>query len=103
MDIKQLNTSMYNGRAQESVKSNSDAKSDNNTGRVASDKGADKVTLTQNLSQIAELEQQAKNSAPDNSEKIASLKAAIQDGSYQVNAQSVAEKFLQSERLLSQL
>lgn len=105
MDIKQFNNSLYNTRATESnVKQNKDSSGGaTEAGKSAPGAATDKVTLTQNLSQVADLEQKAQSVSTDNAERIASLKAAINDGSYQVDSQKVAEKFLQSEQLLSQL
>lgn len=105
MDIKQFNNSLYNTRATESnpKQTKETTSSAAETGKPASSAATDKVTLTQNLSQVADLEQKAQGVSADNAERIAALKAAINDGSYQVDSQKVAEKFLQSEQLLSQI
>ena len=104
MDIKQLNSSLYSGRSNENnTKSTKDASVEASNAQVGNNGSTDKVTLTQNLSQIAELEQKAQGVSSDNSERIAALKAAINQGEYKVDSQKVAEKFLQSEQLLAQL
>lgn len=61
----------------------------------------DKVTLTQATTQINNLEQATRNINIDNNERIAELKNAIQDGAYQVNAERVADKLLQTESLFA--
>lgn len=104
MDIKQVNNSVFNGRTNDTaLKNGKDVNSDGASSSKNIDGSADRVTLTQNFSQITELEQKAKSAPADNAERIAAIKAAIADGSYQVNSQRVAEKLLQSEQFLSQL
>ena len=104
MDIKQLNNPLFNGRSNE-TSSVKQAKEnlEGSTSAPQTGVNTDRVTLTQNLSMVAELEQKAQGIDSSNAERIASLKAAIADGSYQVNSQKVAEKFLQSEQLFSKL
>lgn len=102
MDIKNLNTNVTAGRAPEQVRGQErNGKQDANP--AADNAPADKVTLTGTLTQVRDLEQKTANVNIDNSERIANLKAAIADGSYQVNAQNIAEKFMQSESLLSNI
>ncbi len=99
MDIKNLNVT--GGRAPEQVKVQERT---DNTKNSASDSAAtDKVTLTGASTQILDLEQKTANLNIDNSERIASLKAAIADGSYQVNEQNIAEKLMQTENLLANI
>jgi len=103
MDIKQVNSSLYSGRTNENTKNAKDSSTEVANAPVGGGATTDKVTLTQNLSQIAELEQKAQGITSDNAERIAALKAAIDQGEYKVDSQKVAEKFLQSEQLLAQL
>lgn len=104
MDIKQLNNPLFNGRSNDasSVKQSKE-NVEGSTSASQAGVNTDRVTLTQSLSMVAELEQKMQGIDSSNAERIASLKAAIADGSYQVNSQKVAEKFLQSEQLFSKL
>ena len=103
MDIKSLTSSVSSARTSEQIR----AQDERNNGRTADQPGSsaqsDRVTLTSALTQVRELEQKTAAVNIDNSERIASLKAAIADGSYQVNAQNVAEKLMKSDALLSSL
>lgn len=101
MDIKNLNSSVISGRNNDSSVKHSDAGGKASQASAAVETNSDKVTLTESLSQIAQLEQKAKSAPTDNAERIAELKAAINDGSYQVNSQKVAEKLLQTEQLFA--
>lgn len=103
MDIKNLNTNVSSGRAPEQLKTQEKMTGASDLNAKASDGVADKVTLTGMLTQVRDLEQKADKVNIDNSDRIASLKASIADGSYQVNAQKVAEKLIQSDTLLSSL
>ena len=69
------------------------------TGTSSSD-SADRVTLTDVLSQVRDLEAKSASIEVDNSARIAELKAAIADGSYQVDSKSIASKLMQTELLL---
>jgi len=102
MDIKNLNTNVTSGRAPDQVRTQERA-GGRETSQTADKAPTDKVTLTGTLNQVRELEQKTENVNIDNSDRIATLKAAIADGSYQVNAQNIAEKFMQSESLLSNI
>lgn len=103
MDIKSLTSNVSSGRGSEQIR----AQEERNSGKAASQTSnqlpADKVTLTGALTQIRDLEQKTEAVNIDNSARIANLKAAIADGSYQVNAQNVAEKLMQSESLLASI
>lgn len=103
MDIKNLNTNVTSGRAPEQLKTQEKMGGANDSTTKTTDGVADKVTLTGMLTQVRDLEQKADKVNIDNSDRIASLKASIADGSYQVNAQKVAEKLIQSDTLLSSL
>lgn len=99
MDIKNLTSNVTQSRSPDSVKAPSkDVEGNNNT---STNTPTDKVTLTDILSQVRELETLSQDVTLDSSAKIASIKAAIQDGSYEVDAQRVAEKLIHNELLLS--
>jgi len=99
MDIKNINASLVNNRLNDS--SQQAAKNPSSANLKTSDKSADQVTLTSVSSQVKNLEEKAANSSIDNQGRIEALKAAIKDGSYQVNAQSVANKLIQTEVLFA--
>lgn len=91
---------MVQSRSPDSVKApNKDASENSST--AASQSSSDKVTLTQVFSQVSNLEQKARSVDIDNSVRIAELKSAIQDGSYQVDAERVADKLMQAEALFA--
>ncbi len=101
MDIKTINNIALN-RANES------AKPSQKTGGESSLKdnhvaNTDKVTLTQTTTQMNNLEQTARTLSTNNSERIAEIKRAVQEGTYQVNAERVADKLMQTETLFARL
>lgn len=96
MDIKNLTTNGLSGRVAENASST--GKGHNAGAEKSSAKAADTVTLT---SSVQNLEQKASHSNVDNSQRIAELKQAIKDGSYQVNAENVASKLIETEALLA--
>ncbi len=100
MDIKNLSNSVNPGRANEVNKPLDRGTSPQNASSSAADAG-DRVTLTDKLAQARELELKSQDVRVDNSEKIAAIKAAIAEGSYQVDAQKVADKLLQTEVLFA--
>lgn len=100
MDIKNLNPGVVQSRSTESVK-NPGKESTENSSASASQTNTDKVTLTQAFAQVSSLEQKAQSVDIDNSARIAELKSAIQDGSYQVDAERIADKLMQTEALFS--
>lgn len=74
-----------------SVVANSNAKQSTRSAGVA-------VTVS---SQARELEKaESSNSADIDTEKVASVRAAIADGSYQVNAEAIADKLLSNAQEL---
>lgn len=102
MDIKNLTTGISAGRSND-INKPADKPSE---GQVAGSQNADtpdRVTLTDNSSQVRELEVKAQSMSMDNSARIAELKSAIASGSYQVDAQKVADKLMQSEALLARV
>jgi len=99
MDIKSINSAIVGSRISEQAKSTDKQVTGNASGKTSS-AHADKVTLT-SLSQTPDLEAKAAASKVDNSAKIASIKTAISNGSYQVDAQSIANKLIQTETLIA--
>ena len=100
MDIKNLNSGVLQTRTTDSVKNPGKETAENNSA-PASQANTDKVTLSQGLSQVSNLEQKALSADIDNSARIAELKSAIEDGSYQVDAGRVADKLMQTEALFA--
>lgn len=99
MDIKNVNNNVVTNRSNESVKPS--GKDATDTSAKDASVQADKVTLTQAISQVSNLEQTARSVNTDNSARIAEIKSAIQDGSYKVDAESVADKLMQTEALFA--
>ncbi len=64
---------------------------------AANDGGRDSVSLSEEAKSIRELEAKAQAASSIDEAKVARLKAAIADGSYQVNDVHVAEKLLALE------
>lgn len=100
MDIKNINQSLVSSRLNESNTS-SPNKSAGAQNAPSLNVSADKVTLTQTSTQVMNLEKKAAASEVDNSAKIEALKEAIKDGSYQVNAEKVASKLIETEVLMA--
>ncbi|BBP45501.1 hypothetical protein THMIRHAS_08740 [Thiosulfatimonas sediminis] len=105
MDIKTINPQAVGGRNSDAGKPiNGEKATDSNQSIAMSDtsnNSVDKVTLTDVQSQIRALEDKAKNVHADNSDRIAQLREAISSGSYQVDAQKVADKLMQTEVLFA--
>ncbi|QKI89591.1 flagellar biosynthesis anti-sigma factor FlgM [Thiomicrorhabdus xiamenensis] len=105
MDIKTINTPAVSGR------SNSDpgkpVAGDAATAKpsVSDESGnnIDKVTLTEMQGKLRALEQKTQSINNEREERIAQIREAINNGSYQVNSEKVAEKLMQTEILLSRV
>lgn len=95
MDIKTISNNGLGARPSDSGNA---GRANNAVASGTQAKPTDKVTLT---ASTHELEQKALNANVDNSEKIARLKQAIQEGSYEVNAQKVASKLIETEALIA--
>jgi len=100
MDIKNLSNSVNAGRPNEVNKPLDKGSNQQNNASVTAE-STDRVTLTDILSQARELEAKSQDVRVDNSERIAELKAAIADGSYQVDSKKVADKLMQTEVLFA--
>ncbi|WP_044409764.1 flagellar biosynthesis anti-sigma factor FlgM [Thiomicrospira microaerophila] len=99
MDIKNLNSNLVNNtrlnensRAVEKTTANAE-----NTVKAPTDK----VTLTPLSSQIRDIEKRAHTADTSNEARIAELKKSINDGSYKINADSIADKLIRTELLLA--
>lgn len=99
MDIKGISSAVVGSRLSEQTKN-----PEKSGEAMSSNKGnathADKVTLT-SLSKTQNLEAKTVASNVDNSTKIAAIKTAINNGSYQINAESIANKLMQTEALVA--
>ncbi|RVU30235.1 MULTISPECIES: flagellar biosynthesis anti-sigma factor FlgM [Neptunomonas] len=62
----------------------------------------DTVQLSDTAKALKSIDAKLSNTPEVNSEKVARIKAAIEDGSYNVDAQRVAEKILSFESQLSE-
>lgn len=102
MDIKNLTTSI-NASRNNDINTLADKPSNEKVMGSQTTDTSDRVTLTDNSSQVRELEVKAQSMPVDNSARIAELKSAIANGSYQVDAQKVADKLMQSEALLAKV
>jgi negative regulator of flagellin synthesis FlgM len=73
--------------------------SDSTTAPAAST--ADQVTLTGSARTLQKLSEAVASAPVVDTAKVAQIKEALQNGTYQINTQSVADKLLQSESGLS--
>lgn len=96
MDIKNLTSNGLSNRVSDTP-SSSVKGSASNTSKSA-EKTSDMVTLT---SSTTGLEEKASAANVDNSQRIADIKQAIKDGSYQINAEKIAAKLIETETLLA--
>ncbi len=63
----------------------------------------DSVVLTEQAKNLNNIQKNIKNSSDVNMDKVASIKKAIKDGTYNVDAQAVASKMMDFEQGLSAL
>lgn len=68
--------------------------------RPATGAGSDQVTLTDTARRLSDLTQTASAQPAVDAERVSQIRQAIAEGSYQVNAERVADKLLQAEDLL---
>lgn len=102
MDIKNINSPAVTGRNNDPAKTaNADVASKTPAATSEFDKNVDKVTLTDAQSQLRALEQKAMNVHSENSDRIAQLREAINNGSYQIDAEKVADKLMQTEAMFA--
>ncbi|MFP4080380.1 MAG: flagellar biosynthesis anti-sigma factor FlgM [Ectothiorhodospira sp.] len=60
----------------------------------------DQVTLTETARRLSDLEQNAAAQPEVDSQRVEALRQAIAEGRYEVDAQSVAEKLINTERMV---
>jgi negative regulator of flagellin synthesis FlgM len=72
--------------------------SDASAAPAATSQTGDHVTLTDSARSLQKLSEAVAQAPVVNAEKVASIKQALQSGTYQVDAGRVADKILQSER-----
>ena len=104
MDIKHINA--LNGRPQSDTgrKVDERLRSEAAAGDGARvDEARQDVTVGKSVAQLAALLEQVDSMPVTREEKIARIKQAIDDGTYQVDSESVARKLLQTEVLFSKL
>lgn len=101
MDIKSLNPSLVNNRLNDAGRNPEKPNAGLNNSSAGTAKSSDKVTLTTISSQVKDLEAKAADSKIDQTARLESIKAAIKDGSYQINTQNIAAKLIQTESLLA--
>jgi len=68
-----------------------------NQGQGASN---DTLEISQNAQQIQQLQQEIANLPEVDNQKVAEIKQALEDGSYKIDANTIAEKLLQVEESL---
>ena len=109
MAIDALNDRSYNSGLKESVAtaktvaSNNSAKAATAAKADVSTKTADAVLLTDSAKTLAKATQKAKDFSGIDEAKCEKLKAAIKDGSYKIDYESVANKLIDSEDELSSI
>lgn len=97
MDIKPIDTSVSREAAapkkteQENLSKAANSPSD-------SGKSADTLTLTDKVAQLIELQDSLAKVPDVNNEKVESIKQALADGVYKIDANALAENLLKTER-----
>jgi negative regulator of flagellin synthesis FlgM len=84
------------------VQRSQDAVSDGASANSAND-GAQSVQITGAARQLADLDQKVRSLPDVNEERVSQLRAAIEQGSYQVRPQHIADKLMSLERTLGSL
>lgn len=100
MEINGLNSNQANASKAKSGQkvSASDAGAKKPT-PAADNSGGETVKISAEAQALNRVSQQLETDAPVNQEKVEALRAAVADGSYKVDPQSVARKMLESDSL----
>lgn len=72
----------------------------NRSAPTAPEQGGDTVTLTRTAGEVQKLESQLAQLPEIDHARVASIKAAIDNGSYEVNPDKIADKLLNMEQTL---
>lgn len=100
MEINGLNSNQTNtnktGNGQKVAASKTDGRKSDTPANTAV---ADTVKISQEAQAINRASQKMETDAPVNEEKVEALRAALSDGSYKINAQSIARKMLDTDKL----
>ena len=98
MEINGLNSNQTNTNkarsGQKVSESNADAKK---TNEASANQTGETVKISAEAQALNRVSQEMGLDAPVNQEKVEALRAAVADGSYKVDAQSVARKMLESD------
>lgn len=98
MEINGLNSNQTNTNKARSGQTVSDANADaKQSDQTNTSQSGETVKISAEAQALNRLSQQLGSDAPVNQEKVEALRAALADGSYKVDAQSVARKMLESD------
>ena len=101
-DINQVTTTAVHSPALAPNKGvNNNTEPSKNQAKESTANQGDTVSITASASKLAALETQLANMPIADEQRVAQIKAAIADGSYQVDAERTASKLLQFETELS--
>ena len=100
MEINGLNSNQINsGKARSGQKVATADAAAKKPDTKAETTGSETVKISPEAQALNRVSQQMDTDAPVNQEKVDALRAALADGSYSVNAQSIARKMLESDSL----
>lgn len=100
MEINGLNSNQANAsKAKSSQKLTGSDVGAKKEAPAADNSRSETVKISAEALALNRVSQQLETDAPVNQEKVEALRAAIADGSYKVDAQSVAKKMLESDTL----
>lgn len=100
MEINGLNTNQSNTNKARSGQGVATPKSPVSSEPAAAGKsGSDTVQISAQAQSLNRIQSQVGKEAPVNREKVEALKAAISEGSYKPDAQSIAKRMLESDSL----
>lgn len=100
MEINGLNSNQANAsKAKPGQKVGAGDSGVKNSAPAADSGRGETVKISAEAQALSRVSQQMETDAPVNQEKVDALRAAIADGSYKVDAQSIARKMLESDSL----
>lgn len=100
MDIKNVTQAQArNANEGRAVAENAGARSPGAKSDRQAGAGGDQVTLTDTARRLSDLTQTVNAQPVVDTDRVAEIRAAIQEGRYEVDAGRVAERLLQTERL----